>query len=164
MLQLGVFEGWYLNSARKEYPAAWFLKARMAESGADPTVNAFRVKSRQPLSVWRENGWINEQDPRGWFEWYCRFYQGRRSEDDDRQIKRWRAFVRHSAQVKKNGMGRVDVRPVQRQALLQWAHDPFPDAPSLDRESALRKTKRLLKPLTTKGKAHASKHQDNERP
>jgi hypothetical protein len=126
MLELGVFEGKYCNDCRDELPAHWFVRARIADP-ADPRVNCFGVKSRQPLSVWREKGWIIGPDPRGWFQWYCRYYLGRRlPEIDAIQIRRWRNFARHAAQVRKHCMpGDVFCRPRQRQALLQWAHDPF---------------------------------------
>lgn len=126
MLELGIFEGKYCNDCRKELPEAWFAKAKVSET-ADPDLNYFGVKSRQPLSVWRENGWIIGPDPRGWFQWYCRYYLGRRISDvDEKQIKRWRAFARHAAQIRANCLPHdLSCRPRQRQALLQWAYDPF---------------------------------------
>ena len=126
MLRMGVFEGKYCNDCRPELPASWFEGARIAEQ-ADPTLNRFGVKSRQPLSVWRQKGWIYGDDPRGWFQWYCRYWLGRRDADIDRiQIRRWRAFSRHAGQVRANcEPGDVFCRPRQRQALLQWSHDPF---------------------------------------
>jgi len=126
MLELGVFEGKYCNDCRPELPDAWFAKAKTA-AVADPALNYFGVKSRQPLSVWREKGWIIGPDPRGWFQWYCRYYLGRRlPEVDAKQIKRWRAFRRHAAQVRANcEPGDLWCRPRQRQALLQWSYDPF---------------------------------------
>ena len=126
MLQLGVFEGLYLNSCKDEYPADWFEHARLSDT-PDPTLNCFGVKSRQPLSVWRQKGWIIDPDPRGWFEWYCRYYMGRRLPDVDiYQIKRWRSFRRHLGQIKANCLPHdIGCRPRQRQALLQWAYDPF---------------------------------------
>ncbi len=126
MLELGVFEGKYLNDCRDEFPASWYKKAKLAEV-ADPALNYFGIKSRQPLSVWREKGWIYGPDPRGWFQWYCRYYMGRRLADvDAQQIKRWRAFARHAGQIKANcEPGDIFCRPRQRQGLLQWAHDPF---------------------------------------
>ncbi|TNE58542.1 MAG: hypothetical protein EP340_05290 [Alphaproteobacteria bacterium] len=126
MLELGIFEGKYMNDCQDEFPKDWFIKAKLSEE-PDASLNFFGVKSRQPLSHWREKGWIIGPDPRGWFQWYCRYYMGRRlPEVDQRQIKRWRAFSRHAAQVKKNcEPGDLYCRPRQRQALLQWAWDPF---------------------------------------
>jgi len=126
MLEMGVFEGKYLNDCTAEYPPEWFKKAKLSNI-ADVSKNYFGVKSRQPLSVWRQKGWIYGPDPRGWFQWYCRYTLGRRLPEIDRiQIKRWRGFARHAGQIRANcHPGDVFCRPKQRQALLQWAHDPF---------------------------------------
>lgn len=132
MLSFGVFEGKYINDCVQEFPREWYENA--LEKGtlslfADERTNYFKVKSRQSLSVWKEKGWIlpNDPDVRGWFQWYCRYYLGRRdSVLDQRQIKRWKAFARHLGQVKKNcEKGNLFCRPRQRQALLQWAYNPF---------------------------------------
>jgi hypothetical protein len=127
MLRLGVFGGKYMTDCRHEFPASWFSKAKLSPDGADPKLNFFGVAASQPLSVWREKGWIHPDDPRGWFQWYCRYYLGRRLPEIDRvQIRRWRNFARHAAQVRKHCMpGDVFCRRRQRQALLQWAYDPF---------------------------------------
>lgn len=126
MLALGVFEGKYLNDCRGEFPADWFAQAKLSET-ANAALNHFGIKSRQPLGHWREKGWIYGPDPRGWFQWYCRYYMGRRlTEIDKIQIKRWRGFARHAGQIRANCYpGDVFCRPRQRQALLQWAYDPF---------------------------------------
>jgi len=126
MLAMGVFEGKYCNDCTDEFPADWFTEAKVSEA-PDPTLNYFGVKSRQPLSVWRDKGWILGLDPRGWFQWYCRYFLGRRLVDiDDVQIKRWRGFARHAGQVRANcEPGDIFCRRRQRQALLQWSHDPF---------------------------------------
>lgn len=126
MHMMGVFEGKYLNSCREEYPHHWFEIAKLSDT-PDLTLNYFGIKSRQPLSEWRKKGWIMEEDPRGWFEWYCRYYRGRRhSRMDNLQIKRWRNFSRHAGQIRANcEPGDIWCRPRQRQALLQWAHNPF---------------------------------------
>ncbi|MCB1530001.1 MAG: hypothetical protein H6853_09005 [Rhodospirillales bacterium] len=126
MLALGVFEGKYCNDCRNEFPADWFAEAKTSDK-ADPALNFFGIKSRQPLSVWKQKGWIVPPDPRGWFQWYCRYYLGRRlPEVDPWQIKRWKAFARHAGQIRANCMpGDLGCRPRQRQALLQWAYDPF---------------------------------------
>jgi len=126
MLSMGVFEGKYCNDCTDEFPSDWFDHARLSQT-PDPSQNFFGVKSRQPLSVWKQKGWIIEPDPRGWFQWYCRYYLGRRIDSVDQfQIKRWRAFARHAAQVRKNcDPADIYCRPRQRQALLQWAYDPL---------------------------------------
>lgn len=127
MLELGVFGGRYLTDGRKEFPVDWFEKAKLYH-GSSPTgdkeLNYFGVEASQPLSVWKRKGWIHAQDPRGWFQWYCRYFMGRRSEDDGRQIGRWKAMVRHIAQIKKGCKpGDLTCRRKQRQALLHWAYD-----------------------------------------
>jgi hypothetical protein len=124
MLELGVFGGKYMTDCRAEFPATWFARARLSPQGADPQCNHFGVLAGQPLAEWRRKGWIHPDDPRGWFQWYCRYFRGRRHEDDARQIGRWHNFVRHAAQVRRNcEPGDPFCRPRQRQALLQWAYD-----------------------------------------
>ena len=126
MLHLGVFEGKYLNDCTDEFPRDWYKDAQLSDT-PDITCNYFGIKSRQPLSVWRKKGWILEPDPRGWFQWYCRYYLGRRIAGlDEKQIKRWRSFARHAGQIKANCMpGDLSCRRRQRQGLLQWSYDPF---------------------------------------
>ena len=125
MLELGVFGGKYMTDGAAEFPAAWFARAKLSPLRADPALNYFGVTASQPLSVWREKGWLHPDDPRGWFQWYCRYSLGRRMpREDDRQIKRWRAMRRHVAQVRRGcDAGDLFCRPRQRQALLQWAYD-----------------------------------------
>ncbi len=125
MLELGVFAGKYLRDCYKELPATWFKKAKLAKDKRDPKLNYFGVDASLPLKVWREKGWIYPDDPRGWFQWYCRYYLGRRLEEEDkRQIKRWRAIKRHVMAIKKNcRLGDTSCRRKQRQALLHWAYD-----------------------------------------
>ena len=124
MLALGVFGGKYMTDCRKEFPAAWFRGAKLSPERHDARLNFFNVRASQPLSVWREKGWIHPDDPRGWFQWYCRYYLGRRHPDDARQIARWRAVRRHVAQLRTHcRRGNLLCRPRQRQALLHWAYD-----------------------------------------
>jgi len=155
MLMLGVFEGRYLNDCVREFPTEWFVGAlqygRLSPEGADPErCNLFGIKSRQPLPVWRQNGWAPSKervgrtddhyhgllgdpkrnpDERGWFQWYCRYWMGRRiPEIDHVQISRWRAFRRHAGAVRGGcPTYRQDkqCRLRERQALLQWAYNPF---------------------------------------
>lgn len=128
MLALGAFGGVYMRDCAKEFPASWFKNAKFQTKGVykqDPAINYFGVVASQPLSVWQKKGWIDKRDPRGWFQWYCRYYLGRRlPKEDERQIKRWRAFKRHATQLKKNCKQKdYSCRPKQRQALLHWAYD-----------------------------------------
>jgi hypothetical protein len=125
MLALGVFCGKYMTDCRKEFPASWFARAKLSSRGRDSSLNYFGVDASQPLSMWRRKGWIHPDDPRGWFQWYCRYYMGRRMPDEDaRQIKRWKAIRRHASQLRRHcEPGDPTCRPRQRQALLHWAYD-----------------------------------------
>ena len=124
MLRLGVFGGTYMTDCRDEFPASWFTRAKLCASRHDGALNHFGVNASQSLAAWRRNGWIHPQDPRGWFQWYCRYYLGRRTADDARQIRRWRAIARHVAAIRKNcEAGDLECRVKQRQAVLHWAYD-----------------------------------------
>jgi len=125
MLRLGVFGGKYMTDCRREFPKSWFTHAKLAPGQRDKALNFFGVDASQPLSEWRRKGWIHPDDPRGWFQWYCRYYMGRRmAEEDARQIGRWKAIRRHVRQIQKNcEPGDLLCRKRQRQALLHWAYD-----------------------------------------
>lgn len=124
LLKLGVFGGKYMTDCGKEFPVGWFAEAKLCHERHAPELNYFGINASQPLSVWRSKGWIYHEDPRGWFQWYCRYYRGRRCADDERQIKRWKAIKRHGAQIRNNCIkGQLSCRRRQRQALLHWAYD-----------------------------------------
>jgi hypothetical protein len=124
MLALGVFGGKYMTDCRAEFPASWFTHAKLSPGKRDASLNYFGVDASLPLAEWRRRNWVRPQDPRGWFQWYCRYYMGRRMPDDARQIKRWRAIARHVAAIRKNCEPRdCDCRRRQRQAVLHWAYD-----------------------------------------
>jgi len=125
MLRLGVFCGKYMTDCRKEFPKSWFAGAKLASGPRNSDLNFFGIDASQPLSEWRRKGWIHRDDPRGWFQWYCRYYMGRRTPDEDRrQIKRWKAIRRHVRQIERNcEPGDLLCRKRQRQALLHWAYD-----------------------------------------
>ncbi|MCF7795150.1 hypothetical protein K9M50_02225 [Patescibacteria group bacterium] len=123
MLSLGVFGGYYFFGCKEEFPKSWFKGVRVI-SFKNPNLNYFKISASQSLKVWQDKGWIHPDDPKGWFQWYARYYMGRRHADDERQIKRWRAFRRHLKAVEKNcKKGDHSCRPKQRQALLHWAYD-----------------------------------------
>ena len=125
MLELGVFGGLYFGDKPAEFPKSWWKNAQLSPDHTQhKELNYFKVNASQPLSEWLKKGWIHKDDPRGWFQWYCRYYLGRRHEDDERQIKRWVAFRRHAAQVQHSCKpGDFTCRPRQKQALLHWAYD-----------------------------------------
>lgn len=125
MLELGVFCGKYMTDCQDEFPDDWFAHARLSPGRRDCSLNYFGVDASQPLGEWRRKGWIHPDDPRGWFQWYCRYYRGRRlPAEDARQIKRWRAMRRHIRQIEINcERGDFTCRRKQRQVLLHWAYD-----------------------------------------
>ena len=126
MLELGVFGGAYFGLNIKEYPKSWFINAKISKN-FDVNLNRFKAKSGLSRKEWQEKGWIFKQDPLGWFQWYCRFSNGRRIPHiDEIQIKRWKNFNRHVAAIKKNCESTdLNCRRKQRQAILQWAYNPF---------------------------------------
>jgi hypothetical protein len=128
MLKIGVFGGRYLRDCKNEFPPDWYESAKLHKiglSGHSEELNFFKVDASQPISVWQEKGWIHPQDPRGWFQWYCRYYRGRRTPiEDARQIKRWYLMKRHITQVRNHcRTGDYSCHTKQRQALLHWAYD-----------------------------------------
>ena len=126
MLELGVFGGSYFGSKIKEYPKSWLQKAKLSKN-FDVNLNRFKVKSGLSREHWMEKGWIFKEDPLGWFQWYCRFSMGRRIPYiDEIQIKRWKNFKRHVIAINKNcEESDLNCRRKQRQAILQWAYNPF---------------------------------------
>lgn len=125
MLHLGVFGGKYMTDCKDEFPADWFENTKLSPGKKDVSLNYFKVDASQPLSEWKKKGWIYDEDPRGWFQWYSRYYLGRRIPDEDlRQIKRWKAFRRHAGAIQ-SSCSKMDMscRKKQRQALLHWAYD-----------------------------------------
>lgn len=125
MLALGVFGGKYMTDCKEEFPKDWFTEAKLSPKVANHKLNYFGVKASQSLGEWIRHGWIHPDDPRGWFQWYCRYYSGRRMpKEDDRQIKRWIGIRRHLAQVRNNCRPHdYACRTRQRQAVLHWAYD-----------------------------------------
>ena len=126
MLEAGVFGGKYMTDCQEEFPKDWFENAKLSPLFYDVSCNFFGVRASQSLSIWQEKWWIYKDDPRGRFQWYCRYYMGRRIPDEDnRQIKRWKAMTRHLSALKNACTIPMDrsCRKKQRQALLHWAYD-----------------------------------------
>lgn len=137
VFQLGAFGGTYfrdihkIKNAWKEFPESWFsgldINKHVASKNCDKNVNIYKVKSGSSLEFWEKKGWIKQQDPYGWFQWYCRFYQGRRSPDDERQVIRWQRTAGPNSRFKKWLINMVaegkDSKKI-RQLLVQWSVDP----------------------------------------
>ena len=125
MLNLGIFGGNYFNGDTDEFPQEWFADAKLSPSETKAELNFYEINASQSLAEWQKKGWIYEEDPHGWVQWYFRYYLGRRvPEMDKKQIKRWKQIRRHIGQIKKNCKpGDLSCRRRQRQALLHWAYD-----------------------------------------
>lgn len=125
LLEMGVFGGKYMTDCTDEFPSDWFENAKLSPEKKDISLNYYQVDASLPLKTWQEKGWIHSGDPRGWFQWYCRYYYGRRlPEEDQVQIKRWKAIKRHAGAIKKNCEKKDQTcRKKQRQTLLHWAYD-----------------------------------------
>ena len=128
MLKLGVFGGYYFEGKHDEYPKDWFKDAKLSNVGYDVKLNCFKINSGLSRNEWAKRGWITKEDPLGWFQWYCRYTMGRRLQEIDKiQIMRWKSYgARHKGAIFKNcKKNDMECRKRQRQALLQWAYNPF---------------------------------------
>ncbi|WP_373471203.1 hypothetical protein [Carnobacterium alterfunditum] len=125
LLEMGIFGGKYMTDCTDEFPSDWFENAKLSPEKKDISLNYYQVDASLSLKAWQEKGWIHSGDPRGWFQWYCRYYYGRRlPEEDQIQIKRWKAIKRHAGAIKKNCEKKdQSCRKKQRQTLLHWAYD-----------------------------------------
>lgn len=90
--------------------------------------NKFKIKSGKDYQFWKDNNWMHEDDPYGWFEWYCKYYIGRRHSDDQRQIQRWLDFCGPNGRWRQRIYGMIDatgnwdVSPRIQQSLLHWGY------------------------------------------
>jgi len=124
MLEMGVFWWKYMTDCREEFPADRFTNAKLSPDKKNPKLNFFKVNASQSLKIRQEKWRIHEEDPRGWFQRYCRYYMGRRGADDERQIKRRKAMTRHVKAIRNNCyLLDWECRKRQRQAVLHWAYD-----------------------------------------
>ena len=125
-----VNEKWYRNSWKEFEFLKDMDKKLYASSYYQINVNKYGVKCGTSLRFWESKGWINEIDPYGWFQWYCWYWLGRRSSDDERQIKRWEGIVSRFKgvlveMIKDRGANFDDysVSPKIRQILLHWGYE-----------------------------------------
>ena len=117
------FNKWFKNISKEHLTKAF--------ADYDKSINKYKVKVGTTLEYWEEKGWIMAQDPYGWVEWYCNFFNGRRTSDDERQIDRWAGvasengrFRKRLANMIKNKNAKRDdetISPKIRQTLLHWA-------------------------------------------
>ena len=128
-------EGGRIDINYKEFPSDWFdglEESFYLSKKYNRKINFFKIKSGLSQEEWEEKGWINKQDPRGWFQWYCRYYMGRRTDDDERQIKRWNNFCGEKgrwrnyiySKINKRGTSIDDISfsLAVRQSLLHWGY------------------------------------------
>ena len=131
-----------LENQHLEYPKAWFkdldITNMITSIKYEPKINTYKVKCGQSLTDWEDSGWISNLDPFGWFQWYCRFYLGRRhSIEDERQIKRWRNITgekgrhrntlitliyRERQKNKDISIHDITISPARRQTLQHWGY------------------------------------------
>lgn len=149
VIQAGSFGGTYFRTilsgitgkkyvdAWKEFPSDWFegldIKKNVASQIIDASVNKYKVKAGGNLDMWESSGWITEIDPYGWFQWYCRFYLGRRTSDDLRQIKRWLSSCGANGRFRTTLIRKIinakvsyndfNIGAVVRQGMLHWGYE-----------------------------------------
>lgn len=151
ILQAGAFGGTYFRPIKssvepnvefgdevwQEFPQDWFeglnISTQVTSAVYRPEINKYGVKCGASLQEWETSGWIRPQDPYGWFQWYCRFFQGRRTEDDSRQVSRWLACAGPKGRWKNRlcklvfqadtNVDDVSISPVIRQTLLHWGFE-----------------------------------------
>ncbi len=146
IFQMGSFGGTYwrpiyssvtkrkYKNAHREFASWWsgISESALGSSKCDVKLNKYGVHSGTSLKYWESKHWIKAQDPYGWVQWYCRFYKGRRSKDDKRQIDRWLKFAGpngrfrlrliHMIKRKHKKYNDISVSPVIRQGLQQWGY------------------------------------------
>lgn len=147
MLDKGIFEGIY-TSAIQDIPAEYKNHKKVLKRGSDPdvSINHYGIKSRQSLKEWQRKGWTTRDSPLGWWEWYIKYFLGRRlGKEDEVQIKRWRSFVaRHMGQLKQNcKLTNDSCSPKQRQGLLQWGWDSHTVFDEAQQEKNLKRIAKL---------------------
>ncbi len=141
MFELGVFGGTYwrpiyssivdknLENQHLEFDFLDGIPSKkLTSKKCNTSINYYKAKAGSSLIEWESKGWIVDQDPYGWVQWYCRFYTGRRTSDDERQIERWSRYSGPKGRWKRNLDNQIKIKgsknasKVVRQGLLQWAY------------------------------------------
>ena len=127
----------YYKNKYLKYPKFWWKnisKNCLTNKWTDynKNINKYNVKVGTTLEFWEKKNWITKYHPYGWVQWYCDFYNGKRSKDDDRQIYRWirtagpksrfrRALI-NLILKKKSSYNDFNISPKRRQTLQHWAY------------------------------------------
>jgi hypothetical protein len=147
IFELGSFGGTYwrpiysgvlkkkLKPPLSDYPKSWWKNIPMenlVSEEYDKSKNKYKVKVGTSLEFWESKKWIKPSHPYGWVQWYCDFYMGKRSDDDERQIKRWLGiagprgrfmrFLVTQILKKKTDYNDENVSPKIRQVLQHWGY------------------------------------------
>lgn len=124
----------YANAHRK-LPASWWKgipEDHLVRPDYDVAVNRYRVKVGSSLEDWERHHWITASDPYGWVQWYCHFFHGRRTSDDERQIQRWQGVAGKNGRFRQWLVSQIvdrdgawndaDISPKIRQTLQHWGY------------------------------------------
>lgn len=147
MFKLGSFGGTYwrpiysgvtkhrYKNQHKKFSTAWWRGIpdnHLTSSKYDTKVNKYKVRVGTSLKFWESKKWITKTDPYGWVQWYCNFYNGRRTSDDKRQITRWKRTAGPNSRFRKRLINMIrskktkpndlTVSPKIRQTLQHWAY------------------------------------------
>lgn len=125
MAKLGVFGGAYFADDIDDCKGIPDAILDKQTGKKDKSNNAFKVNSGMSREKWDERGWLTKENPRGWYEWYCRFHEGERFDEDDDQIERWKDFGNRWTPGSKEALNNMNPGPGSRQALLHWAYNPY---------------------------------------
>ena len=124
MARAGVFDGAYFEDDIDD-PSDIDEEILKTQRGpSDPKKNAFGVHSGLSREKWDERGWLSADNPRGWYEWFCRFDSGKRFDEDEEQIRRWQNFKKRWSPKSLEALENMNPKEGTRQALLHWALDP----------------------------------------
>lgn len=137
MAQMGSFDGaYFFNASEKDLNDIPQIIVELQSRKKDKNNNMFKAKSGMSLEEWQQRGWINKQDPLGWYQWYIRFHNGRRTSDDQHQINRWRDFIQRWTPKSRQALINMNPKAGTRQALLHWGIHPWKPEISIEKSEA----------------------------